>query len=155
MDAAVAGRGALSDGAIVDVPAGDRDAGRPDGEREGRHRRRAREDVAAVGAAVGGARDLPVKRVRDVRRQVQQRRARVGDAADGRRRERTVADLVAGRREQPVPRVGVDVDVRDVARVLGRVDVAEIIRTLCSPSALSFLLATVMLESDRTYQHGT
>lgn len=102
---------------------------RLDAEREVRQGRGAGEDVAAVGLAVGGARDLGVVGGDDVVGQEEEGGARVGDGGEavgsgGRR-----ADGVAAGREAPEALAVVHGRVGDVARVLAVVDVAEVVAT--------------------------
>ena len=89
----------------------------------------AREDVTAVGLAVGGTLDLSVIGGDDVVGEEQERGARVGDGGDGFRHGGRGADLVAAAGEAPEPLRVVDGGVGDVARVLAVVDVAEVVTT--------------------------
>lgn len=85
------------------------------------------EDVAAVGLAVGGAGHLAVVGGDEVVGEEEEGRSRVGDGGDALAHGGARADGVAARGEAPEPLRVVDGGVGDVARVLARVDVAEVV----------------------------
>ena len=118
LDASEARRAARLHRRVVDVLAGDAELYAVEGEAKVWGRGRAREDVSAVGRAVGSAGDLCVVGFDDGGGQVQEGGARVGDAVDGRLGLAAGADRVPGEAELPPPLAGVDVGVGDAARVL-------------------------------------
>lgn len=118
LDTAEASRRASLDRGVVDVLSRDALLDAVEGEAEVGQGGRAREHVAAVGGAVGGAGHFSVVGLDDGGGEVQERGARVGDAVDGRLGLGAGADRVTREGELPPALAGVDVDVGDGARVL-------------------------------------
>lgn len=115
------------DGRVVDVLSRDALLDAVEDEGEVGEGGRAGEDVAAVGGAVGGTRDLGVVGLYDRVREVEKGGTGVGDAVDGRGDGGAAADGVAAEAELPPALRGVDVGVGERTGVLGTVDVAKIV----------------------------
>lgn len=97
---------------------------------EGREVGGAGEDVATVGSAVLGARDLPVVGTDNASGEVEESGAGVGDrVANGAGGAGRGADAVAACVELPEAVAGRDWHVGDRSGVLGGVDVAKVVRT--------------------------
>lgn len=121
-------RAALRDGRIVDIIPRHHRAVTPDAQRDtGQGSSRAGEGVSALRGIVPRATDLAVVSRDNALRHEQQRGARVGDGVNGGGHEVGRADGVSGAGELPEAVGRVDGHVRDGARVLARVDEAEVV----------------------------
>lgn len=115
------------DAAIVHVGAGNGELGATDDGGEAGEGGGAREDVTALGAAVGGTGDLGVVGVDDGVVEEEEGGAGVSDGVDGLGDGGAGADGVAVSGEAPVAFAAVGVDVGDAAGVLGAVDEAKVV----------------------------
>lgn len=136
LDAAVAG--GAGDGGVVDVAAGDGDAGAADAEGEVGQGGGAGEDVGGLAAAVGRAADGGVVGLDDGVGEQEEGGAGVGDAVDRGRLEAAAADGVAGRGPLPPALGSRHRGVGDASGVGGGVDVAEVVLASCVLSDLVF-----------------
>ena len=92
----------------------------------------ARKDVAAISPAIGRARDLGIVVGDEVVWQEEEGSARVSDGGEAVADSGAGADRIAPRRESPKALRAVHRRVGDLARILARVDEAEVVATGCT-----------------------
>lgn len=129
LDAAEAGAGASPDRRVVDVLAGHGLGNAADGDGEVGQSRRARENVAALGAVVLCTADLGIVGLHNGSVKVDQGCAGIDNGVDAGPDSCGGANRVAARGEAPETLAVVDVDIGDGTGVLLGVDEAEVVGT--------------------------